>query len=231
MTIFSSGVLAVAPDWAKGGISEWMLGTPQPMVGDYVYDDGRMSFGEINVSTLNFNGYSGPTGFLCEPLMPEISVYETDFYHSVRTVGSNTYLHPGIDFGSAYAEGREVVTPMSGKVVATKIYGAWGYTLAIENDGYQVLLTHSSEMLVEEGDIVTAGQVVMLSGGDKNGPNPQYAGSSSGPHLHFEERKCDTDEETGNTSCVAIDPSTTLLPGQSTTCDWGNLVNSGASAP
>jgi murein DD-endopeptidase MepM/ murein hydrolase activator NlpD len=46
-------------------------------------------------------------------------------------------------------------------------------------DGVQTLYAHNSKILVKDGDYVTAGEGISLSGS---------TGNSTGPHLHFEIR-------------------------------------------
>ena len=99
---------------------------------------------------------------------------------------------------------------------AAVLYGGWGYAVLIENAGYQVLLSHASEVYVSVGDVVAAGAVVMASGGEMGDARD---GNSTGPHLHYEVRKCILQAE-GKVKCVAVDPSSVLLPGQAVYCDW-----------
>jgi murein DD-endopeptidase MepM/ murein hydrolase activator NlpD len=167
----------------------------------------------ISVGTVGFTGYSGDNSFVCRPLVDAPYVPLTDTFGTYRTA---TYNHSGIDFGTNYSNGHPVITPMGGKVTYTGIYGGWGYTMVIENDGYQVLLTHAQDMLYEVGDIVTAGDTVLISGG---GVGDSRDGSSTGPHLHFETRKCEESSD-GNVYCKAYDPDGIILPGQNDNCTW-----------
>jgi len=113
-------------------------------------------------------------------------------------------------------------------VVFAGPYGGWGYSIIIENNGYQVLLSHASEMMLNGsivqpdqivGQIVQAGDVVMLSGG----ANKDWRdGSSSGSHIHFEIRQCSPETK----ECSrAIDPMKALLPGQTQMCNWYQQVS------
>ncbi len=57
-----------------------------------------------------------------------------------------------------------------------------GTVLLAGADGYEYVYCHGSSVLVSTGGAVTAGQLLMLSGGE---PGASGAGNSSGPHLHF----------------------------------------------
>jgi len=81
----------------------------------------------------------------------------------------------------------------------------------IENQGWQVFFAHLSMELVSEGMVVSAGDVIGLSGN-----TGQF---TTGPHVHFEMRECDL--ETG--ACTPRNPSQVLLPGQGGQCAWEQL--------
>ncbi len=92
--------------------------------------------------------------------------------------------------------------------------------MVVENNGSQVILGHmccgesektgaptgESSIGVSSGDIITAGEIVGMTG---------ETGNSDGIHLHFEVRQCD---EQGR--CEIQDPSGVILPGQNSTCSW-----------
>ncbi len=217
------------PAWAQPGMESWLLGTPMPLE---VYVDGGLLVGGgmVAVGSKAYDGYSGAESFLCGNLMPDATfvggvTYITDVFGVPRTAD---YNHSGIDIGTLYKQNIPVRTPMGGKVVFAGPYGGWGYSIIIENNGYQVLLSHASEMMLNGsilqpeqivGQVVQAGDVVMLSGG----ANKDWRdGSSSGAHIHFEIRTCSA--ETSQCS-LAVDPMTTLLPGQAQTCNWYQAVS------
>ena len=130
--------------------------------------------------------------------------YITDVFGTLR----DGYHHSGIDIGTNFEQNLPVRTPMGGKVVFAGLLEDYGLSITIENDGYQVLLAHASSLTNGSAQVVQAGDVVMLSGGD-NGD--WRDGSSSGAHIHFEIRVC---SEMG---CQAVDPMTAYLPGQTQT--------------
>ncbi len=104
------------------------------------------------------------------------------------TTGYNGYAgHTGVDF--AVESGTEVLAVKAGTVVISDAmknldgsYRSYGeYVVIDHHDGTMTLYAHgmADSRIVEEGDEVEAGQVIMLSGS---------TGNSTGPHLHFEVR-------------------------------------------
>jgi murein DD-endopeptidase MepM/ murein hydrolase activator NlpD len=86
-------------------------------------------------------------------------------------------LHGGTDFGEF--EGEDIWAAGDG-VVSYVGYeeGGYGNVVFIDHpDGTQTRYGHASKILVEEGDKVSKGDVIMLAGD---------TGRSNGPHLHFE---------------------------------------------
>jgi murein DD-endopeptidase MepM/ murein hydrolase activator NlpD len=91
--------------------------------------------------------------------------------------------HHGIDF--AAKTGTPVLASADGKVVSSADLdpgGAkYGKTILVAHaDGLQTLYAHLDRRLVAAGDIVSAGQVIGMSGA---------TGKVTGPHLHFELRR------------------------------------------
>src|SRR5579859_1822054 len=90
--------------------------------------------------------------------------------------------HTGVDF--EVGVGHQVLATMGGQVIFAHYNTAgYGNLVAIENGPYVILFGHLHEFDVKEGDIVTPGQLVGLSGGATDDPGH---GNSSGPHLHYE---------------------------------------------
>ena len=201
-----------AVPWASSAFHNWVQSAPSGtgFSGGVLVGSNP---GVVNVGTIAFHGYTGPRTFICKPLVKGVKTYVTSHFGEYRTP---QYNHSGIDYGTNGKQGLPVITPIGGKVVYIGIYGGWGYSVLIENDGYQVLLSHASDVYVSVGDVVSAGDVVMASGGKMG---DERDGNSTGPHLHFEVRKCVTQKD-GEVKCVAVDPSSVLLPGQDVYCDW-----------
>lgn len=87
--------------------------------------------------------------------------------------------HSGIDFGVPI--GTPVRASKSGTVIKRReLTTSYGKYLFIDHGGGLVTIyAHNSELLVNEGDTVKAGQVIARSGN---------TGNSSGPHCHWELR-------------------------------------------
>jgi murein DD-endopeptidase MepM/ murein hydrolase activator NlpD len=83
--------------------------------------------------------------------------------------------HPGVDWSVPVGTSVYAATP--GEVLQAAMDNAWGNTVLVKTpDGYQVRYAHLSDLDVNPGDILTAGQLLGLSGD---------TGLSTNPHLHF----------------------------------------------
>ena len=87
-------------------------------------------------------------------------------------------LHTGTDIGAPM--GAEFIAANDGIVVKAGYNGAYGNMVILDHGGgVQTLYAHGSEILVEEGQLVTSGTPVLKVGS---------TGYSTGPHAHFEVR-------------------------------------------
>lgn len=85
-------------------------------------------------------------------------------------------LHTGVDI--AAKESSDIVAAYNGVVKDTGYGDKKGnFVLMEHSDGTQTLYCHCSEVLVTEGSVIRAGEVIALVGS---------TGWSTGPHLHFE---------------------------------------------
>ena len=100
--------------------------------------------------------------------------------------------HNGIDW--ACAVGSSIYAMRDGVIIRASEFSQPGITdgkigygrhIRIQHDNGVSIYGHLSKLLVSEGDIVTAGQEIGLSGGATSDPN---SGFSTGPHLHAEYR-------------------------------------------
>jgi murein DD-endopeptidase MepM/ murein hydrolase activator NlpD len=88
-------------------------------------------------------------------------------------------MHSGMDFRSSV--GSPVRATGIGKVVHAGFNGGYGRMVEISHgDGLTTRFAHMSQILVKEGDIVSAGDLLGKSGN---------SGRSTGPHLHYEVRR------------------------------------------
>jgi murein DD-endopeptidase MepM/ murein hydrolase activator NlpD len=92
--------------------------------------------------------------------------------------------HTGIDYGVAV--GTSIAAAGDGTVSETGMHRQYGRYLIIKHPGGKsTMYAHLSQILVKKGQKVTGGQEVAKSGGAKGSSG---AGTSTGPHLHFEVR-------------------------------------------
>jgi murein DD-endopeptidase MepM/ murein hydrolase activator NlpD len=93
--------------------------------------------------------------------------------------GDPAESHPGIDI--AVPVGTAVRAAGGGTVAAAGTEVDYGlYVLLRHPEGYETMYGHASRLLVNEGELVLAGQVIALTGN---------SGRSTAPHLHFEIRR------------------------------------------
>jgi len=85
-------------------------------------------------------------------------------------------LHTGLDFAAPI--GTPIRAAAGGRVLEAERDGAYGLALQIDHgNGLVTRYGHTSQILVQPGDVVRRGQEVALVGS---------TGRSTGPHLHFE---------------------------------------------
>jgi murein DD-endopeptidase MepM/ murein hydrolase activator NlpD len=91
-------------------------------------------------------------------------------------------LHGGIDVGTP--TGTPLALNAPGQILAAGNYGGYGFMqdVWIPSHNIQLRLAHLSEFVKRTGEFA-AGEVISKTGGAAGTPG---AGSSSGPHLHFE---------------------------------------------
>ena len=101
----------------------------------------------------------------------------SEFGYRQNPTGAGSEGHTGLDMGVPL--GTEVRAVKDGKVLFVRYkQTGYGYHVAIDHGGGMVTLYgHCSEILVTEGQTVTAGQMIARSGS---------TGRSTGPHLHLE---------------------------------------------
>ena len=96
-------------------------------------------------------------------------------YRENPTKGGESF-HKGVDIGAP--AGSPVSAMYYGVVAATGSGGSYGnYVRISHGDGIEILYAHCSEILVEEGMIIRAGEIVARVGS---------TGDSTGNHLHIE---------------------------------------------
>lgn len=101
----------------------------------------------------------------------------SEFGYRSNPTGAGSEGHTGLDMGVPL--GTEVRAVKDGKVLFVRYkQTGYGYHVAIDHGGGLVTMyAHCSEILVTEGQTVSAGEVIARSGS---------TGRSTGPHLHLE---------------------------------------------
>ncbi|HIV19353.1 MAG TPA: M23 family metallopeptidase [Candidatus Merdivicinus intestinigallinarum] len=85
-------------------------------------------------------------------------------------------FHTGADLSCP--EGTPVHALLGGTVLAAEFHESYGnYVLLDHGSGFQTLYAHCQKLKVKEGQRVSAGQTIALSG---------QTGEATGPHLHLE---------------------------------------------
>jgi murein DD-endopeptidase MepM/ murein hydrolase activator NlpD len=182
-------------------VTEWQLGVPM----DTYTEAGAAGAGQpvvFKVGQVKPKGYVGPKSFRCGS--PVQYGYVTSRFNDIRFTDAGVpVLHHGVDYGT-YHMSQDLYALMGGEV----IYAGWtdvgyGNLVVIENDGVLLYLGHLDQIYVQEGSLVTAGDVVGLSGN---------TGNSSGPHVHVEYRYVEGD------TLVPFNPEENFVPGQTEVC-------------
>ena len=85
--------------------------------------------------------------------------------------------HKGVDIGGVFYDSK-VLAAKAGVVITSAYVSSYGnYVVISHGKGNTTLYAHMSSRKVKEGDVVTQGQVIGITGS---------TGISSGPHLHYE---------------------------------------------
>jgi murein DD-endopeptidase MepM/ murein hydrolase activator NlpD len=118
---------------------------------------------------------AAPSGGLPR-IWPVEGVLTSPFGYRVQPFTLRWRMHTGLDLGAPW--GTPILATNDGLVT----YTGWdpGHGLSVILDHGEEVTTryfHASRVLVEEGDLVVAGDVIALVGS---------TGMSTGPHLHFE---------------------------------------------
>ncbi len=151
--------------------------------GTFNPDDFKNIFDEKTTSLYEYlqNSRAGDEILLMWPVSPGsgISAYFHDSgYQSVFGVA-----HQAIDIRAS--QSTPIHAPADGIVFKTKDSGyGYSYIILAHQNGFMTVYGHVSEIDVKEGDKITRGQVIGLSGAT---PGTKGAGlMTTGPHLHFE---------------------------------------------
>lgn len=138
-----------------------------------------------NAVAMVMSTQSEDTGMIL-PVTTKYTVTSEFGPRTAPTEGASTY-HSGMDIAAEWQS--EILAVADGVVTFAGEQSGYGYCIEIKHEinGNTVysFYAHLYERKVEEGDIVSKGQVIALEGGR---PGDAGSGTSTGPHLHFEIR-------------------------------------------
>lgn len=113
--------------------------------------------------------------------LPVEGVVSSSFGERVHPITGELKMHQGLDL--AAEEGSAVSAAKGGKVILAGQAEGYGNLVIVEHsDGQQTYYGHLQNILVTQGQAVSAGQQLATVGN---------TGLSTGPHLHFEIRTAD----------------------------------------
>jgi murein DD-endopeptidase MepM/ murein hydrolase activator NlpD len=111
-------------------------------------------------------------------MMPASGPVTSYFGYRYHPILHFTRFHAGIDIGAAW--GSPIVAAAAGQVATAGWAGGYGREVQIAHGGgITSLYGHMSEIVIQPGSFVHAGQVIGYVGS---------SGLSTGPHVHFEVR-------------------------------------------
>lgn len=132
---------------------------------------------EIRLLSLSYVGAEYVGGVMLWPV-PGYTRITSRYGMRTHPITGIYKLHTGTDIGAPY--GADFIAANDGIVVKAGYNGAYGNMVILDHGGgIQTLYAHGSEILVEEGQIITAGTPILKVGS---------TGYSTGPHAHFEVR-------------------------------------------
>jgi|GEM_PF-3888614 len=122
-------------------------------------------------------GYSIVPAFNRKPFSGNYRISSSFNMRRKNPVTGRVSPHRGTDF--AVVTGTSIKSPADGRVIksAYQKNGAGNYVVIRHDNGYKTRYMHLSKRLVSEGERVTRGEEIALSGN---------TGRSTGPHLHYE---------------------------------------------
>jgi hypothetical protein len=156
-------------------IYEDIVGVPQNTVGVEITEKETLELKSYTDQATEEKYWNGK--FL-SPVPPELSAAYASYYGGRRSYNGSGYFyyHSGLDYFSAM--GGEIYAAAPGKVIFQGSLLLHGNTTMIDHGwGVYTLYAHQSEYLINDGDLVDAGELIGRVGS---------TGRSTGPHMHWE---------------------------------------------
>jgi murein DD-endopeptidase MepM/ murein hydrolase activator NlpD len=154
---------------------EDIVGVPQNTVGVEITEKETL---ELQSYATNATSTKYWNGKFLSPAPPELSAAYSSYFGGRRSYNGSGYFyyHSGLDYYSTM--GGNIYAPAPGKVIYQGTLLLHGNTTMIDHGwGVYSLYAHQSEYLVNEGQLVDAGDLIGRVGN---------SGRSIGPHLHWE---------------------------------------------
>lgn len=154
---------------------EDVVGVPQNTVGVDITEEESQA---LEKYTRKFTETKYWSGIFSSPVPAELTGAYASYFGGRRSYNGSGYyyFHTGLDYYGVM--GQDIYAAAPGKVVFTGPLLLHGNTTLINHGwGVYTLYAHQSEFLVQEGQQVSAGELIGRVGN---------TGRSIGPHLHFE---------------------------------------------
>ncbi len=154
---------------------EDIVGVPQNTVG---LDITEAETRELETIAHQSSPQKTWNGEFLSPVPPELSAAYSSYFGGRRSYNGSGYFyfHSGLDYFSIM--GGNIYAAAAGKVVYQGSLLLHGNTTMLDHGwGVFTLYAHQSEFLVQQGEQVSAGQLIGKVGS---------TGRSSGPHMHWE---------------------------------------------
>ncbi|TFG47889.1 MAG: LysM peptidoglycan-binding domain-containing protein, partial [Anaerolineales bacterium] len=154
---------------------EDIVGVPQETVGIDITENETNQLKEFTDQATARKFW---TSNFISPVPPELSAAYASYFGGRRSYNGSGYFyfHSGLDYFSSI--GGNIYAGAPGKVVYTGLLLLHGNTTLINHGwGVYTLYAHQSEILVQDGQQVSAGELIGHVGS---------TGRSSGPHMHWE---------------------------------------------
>ncbi len=142
------------------------------------YNDNELNgMGGDDILTAKEKTSFSPVSMSQKAVMPvEDAKVTSKFGYRVNPVTDEYGFHTGLDL--AVREGTPIRAAFGGTVIKARESKLRGnYIVISHSDNVETVYCHCKELLVSEGDIVSAGDSIALVG---------MTGQATGPHLHFE---------------------------------------------
>jgi len=152
------------------------LGIPEKLGGN-TKEAGKSLINNLAIENelINKIQTSSTTHWTSAFVSPLKNIYITDEYGYSRNTVGNIITHKGTDYRAA--PGTQVYAMNSGIVRISRLLTVYGNTIVIDHgNGLSTLYMHLSTLNVKEGDTVTVGQLIGLSG---------MTGYAEAAHLHI----------------------------------------------